>query len=138
MVWVDAESARTSLPPEVRQVVILTVGVSWGAAYEIYAHAAVARRDGVDNETVEAIRAGREPDDASDAIVTAWRFTRELVESKSVPTPVYQAAKALFGERGLVDLLHLIGQYLATSALLNAFEVPAPGRAASSEANANS
>jgi 4-carboxymuconolactone decarboxylase len=32
----------------------------------------------------------------------------------------------VFGQRGVIDMVHLIGIYLATSALLNAFEIPAP------------
>lgn len=125
-VWVDAESAHTTLPPDVRQVVILTVGSAWRASYEIYAHVAVARTVGVDEVTIEAIREGREPEDASGAIIAAWRFTRELVEARSISSSVYRAAQTVFGDRGLVDMINLVGLYLATSALLNAFEVPAP------------
>lgn len=125
--WVDAESAHTTLAPDVRQVVILTVGVAWHAAYEIYAHVAVARTAHVEEKTIEAILAGKQPDGASDAILAAWRFTDELVSKRSVSPGVYEAAKAIFGDRGLVDMVNLIGLYLFISALLNAFEVPAPG-----------
>ncbi len=76
---------------------------------------------------IEAIRAGHEPAMASDATKIAWRFTRELVATRSVHASLYQAAKTVFGERGLVDMIHLIGIYLATSVLLNAFDVPASG-----------
>jgi 4-carboxymuconolactone decarboxylase len=126
MAWVDAESSQTSLAPDVRQVVILTVGVAWHAAYEIYAHIAVARKAGVDEATIDAVRLGQEPVGAPNAVITAWRFTRELVETQSVSSAVYQTAVTIFGDRGLVDMVHLIGQYLATCALLNAFEVPVP------------
>lgn len=124
--WVDAESAHTSLTEDVRQVVILTVGVAWRAAYEIYAHLAVARSAGIGEETLAAIQAGRDPVAASTAIRTAWRFTRQLVETRGVEDGLYREAKAAFGERGLVDMVNLIGLYLATSALLNTFDVPAP------------
>lgn len=124
--WVDAESAHTTLPPDVRQVIILTVGVAWSAAYEVYAHLAVARKAGVNEATIDAISRGHEPGHASGSVVAAWRFTHQLVTTRSLTAPVYDAAKAAFGDRGLVDMIHLIGLYLATSALLNAFEVPAP------------
>jgi 4-carboxymuconolactone decarboxylase len=124
--WTDAESAHTSLAPDVRQVVILTVAAAWHAAYETYAHVAVARTAGVDEATITKIRAGQEPQGASETLLCAWRFTHELVETRAVSSPVFNAAKARFGDRGLVDMLHLIGIYLAGAALMNALEVPAP------------
>ena len=36
--------AYTSLDERVRQVIVLTVGAIWHADYELYAHAAVARK----------------------------------------------------------------------------------------------
>ena len=125
-VWVDAESAHSTLSAQVRQVVILTVGAGWHAAYEVYAHTAVARSAQVDEHIIDAIVAGSEPSAASPQIVTAWRFTNELVAHRSVSAQTYQDAKAIFGDRDLVDMIHLIGLYLATSALLNAFDIPAP------------
>lgn len=124
--WVDAESAYTSLAEDVRQVVILTVGISWRADYEVYAHLAVARAAGVDEETLADIQASRVPEAASDAIRMAWRFTRQLADTRVVDDGLYREAKTMFGEKGLVDMVNLIGLYLATSALLNAFAVPAP------------
>jgi 4-carboxymuconolactone decarboxylase len=124
--WSDVENAHTSLAPDVRQVVILTVAAAWHAAYEVYAHVAVARAVGVDEATISAIRAGEEPQGASEAIIAAWRFTHEIVELRAVSSSTFNAAKAIFGDQGLVDMLHLIGIYLAGAAMMNALEVPAP------------
>jgi len=38
----------------------------------------------------------------------------------------YAAARAAFGDQGLVEMLVLIACYLSVCALLNAFAVPAP------------
>lgn len=124
-IWIDAESECTCLAADVRQVVILTVGVAWQADYEVYAHAAVARSAGVGEATLAAIQAGEEPA-ASDAVRTAWRFTRQLVETHKVDDELYEQANAQFGARGLVDMINLIGVFLAMSALLNAFAIRAP------------
>ncbi|MEJ0052048.1 MAG: carboxymuconolactone decarboxylase family protein [Methylovirgula sp.] len=124
--WVDAESACTSLAEDVRQIVILTIGVVWRADYEIYAHLAVARSAGVDEATLSAIQEKKDPEAAPDAIRIAWQFTHQLVETHGVENNLYRQATAMFGEHGLVDMLNLIGLYLSTSALLNAFAVPAP------------
>ena len=37
-----------------------------------------------------------------------------------------EQAEAVFGAKGLIDVINLVGLHLATSALLNVFCVPAP------------
>lgn len=124
--WADVESADSTLASQTREVVILTVGAAWHADYELYAHSAAARTAGVDDETIDAILAGEEPVRASGAVRTAWQFTHELVTRHAVPDAVYSVARSTFGERGLADMLNLIGIYLNVCAQLNAFQVPVP------------
>jgi 4-carboxymuconolactone decarboxylase len=56
----------------------------------------------------------------------AHAFTRQLVGEHRVETETYAQAQQAFGHKGVVDLVLLIGLYLATCALINTFEVPAP------------
>src|ERR1700675_3558881 len=49
------------LPEMVRQIVILTVGSKFGAAYEIYAHGAVASANGMSAEPLATIAADLRP-----------------------------------------------------------------------------
>jgi 4-carboxymuconolactone decarboxylase len=42
-----AEQSQTSLSERVRQVMILAVGATWAADYELYGHSAVARKAGI-------------------------------------------------------------------------------------------
>lgn len=124
--WIDAETEHSTLGKPVRQAVILTVGVAWRAAYEVYAHAAVARQDGLDEEALRCILGGQHPQGASPNIQAAWAFSNALARDRAVPQPLYDAAIACLGEQGVVDMVNLVGLYLATSALLNAFDIPAP------------
>jgi 4-carboxymuconolactone decarboxylase len=39
---------------------------------------------------------------------------------------VYDQAQEAFGDRGLADLVLLIGAYYTVCGLLNAFDIPAP------------
>ncbi len=57
----------------------------------------------------------------------AHDLTRRLVTEHQVDQSLYEQAVTTFGEKGLVDLLFLIGGYLTTYLLFNAFAVPAPG-----------
>jgi 4-carboxymuconolactone decarboxylase len=64
--------------------------------------------------------------DLDDDQRTAHRFADELVRTHRVADATYAAAEVAFGRDGVLDMVHLVGMYLATSALLNAFEIPAP------------
>ncbi|MFC5065137.1 carboxymuconolactone decarboxylase family protein [Actinomycetospora atypica] len=123
--WVANDQRTSSLPKAIREVVILTVGVAWDADYEIYAHVAVGRAVGLSGTVIEGIRSGSTEGFGADELA-AHRFTAELVRDHRVSDESYAAALESFGRDGVLDMVHLIGMYLATSALLNAFEVPAP------------
>jgi 4-carboxymuconolactone decarboxylase len=48
-----------------------------------------------------------------------------LVDGRADDT-LFAETKALLGERGLVDLIGIVGYYALVSLTLNAFEVPTP------------
>ena len=48
------------------------------------------------------------------------------MRTRAVDDATYRTALEAFGQDGVLDMVHLIGMYLATSAVLNAFEIPAP------------
>ena len=124
--WSAAERRGTSLSERVREVVILTVGAAWQASYETYAHSAWARSVSVEEEVVDMIIDDRVGTSLAEPELSAHRFTRELVRTRRIASETYAQCKSRFGEDGVVDMVHLIGLYLATSVFLNAFEVPVP------------
>jgi len=124
-----AQIARSGLPDDVRQVVILTVGAAWAAEYELDAHVAAARTVGLPDAAVEAIVQGRPPAGLGNAADVAHRLTASLLTEHDVPEELYRQALGSFGEAGLVTVLCLIGQYQTISSLLTCFRVPAPDRA---------
>src|SRR5476649_2511936 len=60
-----AMTANASLPDNVRQIAILVVGARFDAAYELYAHIAVAEREGMKPERLAALVADLKPTDLS-------------------------------------------------------------------------
>ena len=50
-----AMTANASLPDNIRQIVILVVGARFDAAYEIYAHIAVAEREGMTEDRLATL-----------------------------------------------------------------------------------
>ena len=54
------------------------------------------------------------------------QFGRELFAQRKVSSEIFAKALRLYGKRGLVDLVSLMSQYSATSALLTAFDMQLP------------
>jgi len=48
-------TANAVLPDNVRQIAILVVGARYDAAYELYAHVAVAEKEGMSAERLSAL-----------------------------------------------------------------------------------
>lgn len=124
--WMQADSRGTTLNKRVHEVVILSVGAIWKSPYELYAHSAVARRVGVPEVAIQALCRGESSDELTPDEQVAHRFASQLTREHRVAEPLYREAEAIFGRTGLVDMVYLVGMYLLTCALLNAFEIPAP------------
>lgn len=124
--WMQADGEHTRLSKRVHEVVILSTGAVWKSPYELYAHSAVARSVGLPETAIQALVAGQSPDDVTPEEQVAHRFARQLASEHRVDADLYREAETIFGRTGLVDMVYLVGMYLLTCALLNAFEIPAP------------
>lgn len=120
------EGRNTTLSQRVRQAVILTVGAVFQCDYERYAHSAVAREAGLSDADVAALTRGAPPEGLTHEEEVARRFTTVLVAEHRVDDALFEEARGIFHDRGIVDLIVLAGSYQMISSLLNAFEVPAP------------
>ena len=126
--WMQADAKHTSLNKRVHEVVILTVGAAWNSPYEMYTHSAVARTVGIPEAAIQALVAGGSSDPLAPQEQLAHRFAPQLTIERRVEASLYREAESTFGRTGLVDLVYLVGMYLLTCALLNAFEILAPGQ----------
>jgi 4-carboxymuconolactone decarboxylase len=123
--WAAAIDER-NLAADVQQAAVLTLGASWDAAYEIYAHTAEARRAGIPEQAIAAIVAGRPPVGLSPPADVAHHLARALAVEHAVGDTLYQQAIELFGVEDLIALVNLIGRYMNTAAMLACFSVPVP------------
>ncbi|TFW15665.1 carboxymuconolactone decarboxylase family protein [Duganella callida] len=123
-----AMTANAVLPDNVRQIAILVVGARYDAAYEIYAHVAVAEKEGMSAERLAALVADQKPTDLNQQENIAFDFSYALCRGGTLPEPLYRLAVDTFGQHGTNELIYLVGLYALVSTTLNGFNVPVPER----------
>ena len=117
---------NSSLAPHLAELAILLTGKHWSAQYEFFAHARLARHAGLPDDTIEAVRTGRRPSfrDAQEEVI--YDVVTEYLGRHRLTDATYQRAIDTLGERGLVDLVGVVGYYGLVSMTLNVFDVGLP------------
>lgn len=121
---------HSSLSPRLKEMAILITARHWTAQYEWYAHKRLALQAGLKPETVDAIAAGKRPASMQADEQALYVFETELLETKAVTDATFRAAVGALGERGVVDLIGLMGYYGLVSMALNVDRYPLPDGAA--------
>ena len=121
---IAAITAMKRLPPSAKQVAILVVGARFNAAYELYAHAAVAAAEGMDSAKIASLAAGGRPLDLTLQEACAFDVASALLRGGVLPGAVYRAARDLLDQGALNELVLWIGTYAQVAITLNAFDVP--------------
>ena len=117
---------ETKFPRRILELAIITTARAMDCQYVWNAHAPAARKEGVSDALVDAIRDRRPlPDMAGDeaAIVN---YGNEFFTTHKVSKATFDKALQEFGAQYLVELTALMGHYAQTSFFLNAFEADLP------------
>ena len=117
---------NTSLPPRLSELAILITARQWTAQYEWFAHYPLALKGGLDAKVADAIAAGRRPDSMKDDEAALYDLAMALYRDRKVPDGVYKAALEKFGERGIMDIIGIIGYYDLVSMTLITMQAGAP------------
>lgn len=117
---------HTSLPPRLNEMVILITGRFWTAQFEWQAHRKNAEKVGLSPAIIKAIAEGKRPTGMQPDEAAVYNFCTELLRTHHVSDAVFHAAKDKFGERGVVDMIGVMGYYQLVSMLLNVDDYPLP------------
>lgn len=118
---------QTTLGPRLSELAILICGRHWTSHHEWTAHKRLGLEAGLDPEVIAAIAARREPD-LSDARERAvYDISSAALSTGRVPDALYGRGVAVLGERGMVELVGVLGYYCLVSLTLNVFELGLPG-----------
>ena len=110
---------KLALDPLLRELAILQVASLSSSEYEWTQHVPIAQSFGASEETIAAIEAGRDDEPVlapHDAAILS--FTREVVVDGAAGEEAVAAMRGQLGDRGLVELLLVIGNYLGLARLI--------------------
>jgi len=120
---------RNSLPDKLKELAILVVARHWTAQYEWYAHQRLAIAAGLNPLIAADIAVGKRPSGLQADEAAIYAFASELLETKEVGDATFKAVAERFGEKGVVDLISLMGYYSLVSMILNVNRFPLPAGA---------
>jgi 4-carboxymuconolactone decarboxylase len=116
----------TTVPRKLYELAIIITARHWTAQFEWTAHHRGALQAGVSPAVCDAIAEGRRPSAMPPDEEAVYNFATELLERKQVSDATFDAAKKVLGERGVVDLISVMGWYGTVSMYLNVDRYPLP------------
>jgi len=117
---------RSVLPGKLRELAILTAGVHWKAEFEFWAHARVARTEGLPDSIIQALQAGTAVPYEDDLQHLVHIAAKDLVETGRPRVHLADELADKLGWPAVVELVALVGFYCMVSFTLNAFDVALP------------
>src|SRR5215471_4287401 len=118
---------HAEVSPKLREMAIMIVMRHWTTQYEFRAHHQAALQAGLNPAICDAIAQGKKPASMADDEAGVYNFATELLNTKQVSDATFQGAvKVLGGEKGVVDLMSLMGYYQMVAMMLNVDRYPLP------------
>jgi 4-carboxymuconolactone decarboxylase len=120
--------ASSRVAPEARELAIVATAREKDCPYVWAAHAPAARKAGVADGVVAAVRDGSDVGGVGEAARDVVDYVRQLHRANAVAQPLFERLVQRHGVTWLVELTCLVGHYGIVSGVLNAVEAAAaPG-----------
>ncbi len=117
---------ESTFSKRIQELAILATARNFDCPYIWNAHAPAARREGVSDTLVDAIRDRQPLPDMADDERAIVNFCNEFYANHRISASTFQIALEQFGAQHLVEITALMGNYAQTAFFLNAFEVELP------------
>ena len=120
---------KAPMPRKFKEIAIMLTSRYWGGQYVWYSHRQQALDAGLSPTFITAMAAGERPANMSPDEATMYDFCTQLLSTRQVSDTNFKAAKALIGERGIVEIVGLMGQYTGLTMLFVVDRYPVPAGA---------
>jgi len=116
---------ENSLEPRLAEFAMLIVARHLTQQFEWHVHHALALKAGLAKEVGDALAQGARPRGMKPDEEDVYDFCAELLQRHGVSDVIYRRAIERLGERGVVDLVGLVGYFITVSLVLNVAHTPA-------------
>jgi 4-carboxymuconolactone decarboxylase len=110
----------------IRELIILMAAREMESKFEWAAHEPEALKEGLPQAVIDVVKHRKPIDGLPETEATVITFGRQLFRDKKVEPVVFAKARQIFGERQLVDMVALMGNYASTALMLAAFDMQLP------------
>ncbi|MBQ0132711.1 MAG: carboxymuconolactone decarboxylase family protein [Comamonas sp.] len=121
---------RSSIGLRLSELAICITARQWSQQVEWAIHAPIAEREGIAAEALADIAQGRIPRALQPDEAVLYDFCTELHRNQGVSDATWNAAKALWGEQGVIDLVGVNGYYTFLSMVMNSARTTVPASTA--------
>jgi len=116
----------TAIPEKLKEIGIMLTARFWGGQYVWYSHRQQALDAGLSAAFIDAMAAGQRPAAMTPDEAIVLEFCEELLATRQVSDAHFKAMADRFGERGIVELVGLMGRYHSLSMLFAVDRYPLP------------
>ena len=120
---------KAPAPRKYKEIAIMLTARYWGGQYVWYSHRQQALDAGLSPAFIAAMAAGERPANMAADEATMYDFTSQLLTTRQVSDAHFKAMTALVGERGIIELVSLMGQYTGLTMLFVVDRYPVPAGA---------
>lgn len=117
---------RGVVGPALTEVAILVAAWEIEQAYEWAAHEPAARRFGVPDAVIDAIKYDRDVAGLPAKESTIIRFGREIMRDHRLSSETWAEAVAHFGQQGTIEIAAVMGDYVLAGIILHAVDQRIP------------
>ena len=117
---------ETTITQNLLELAIITAARAMDCPYVWNAHAPAARRAGVSDTLIDALRERKPLPSMSPEESALVSYGQEFYRTHKVSDSTFKAALDQFGAQHLVELTALMGHYAQTAFILNSFDVQLP------------
>jgi 4-carboxymuconolactone decarboxylase len=111
-----------NLPVKLREFGILVTARYWDSQYAWNAHVDKARDAGIPDDVIRDLAAKKKPNFKADDERVYYNFAMEALENHFVSEKTFNEARAIFGDKALVDLIGSVGYFSMLQICLNSSE----------------
>ncbi len=114
---------RTGFAPHLSELMVLITAAHWRADYEFSIHIPEARKAGLSEETIAAIRDGRSPQLNDPDAKLIYDFATTFYANREVSDALFNQSVDRFGRPRIVEFVGVLGYYSMLAILVRVFRV---------------